>query len=43
MALKNGAAHKEVMEASWMAVMMGGGPALMYMQLVEEALKEFEA
>ena len=42
MALKSGASKKEIMEASWMAVLMGGGPALMYMQLVEEALKEFK-
>ena len=42
MALRNGATKKEIMEASWMAVLMGGGPALMYMQLVEEAVNEFK-
>lgn len=43
MALRSGATTKQVMEASWMAVLMGGGPALMYMQLVEEAIREFKA
>jgi len=41
-ALENGANKKEIMEASWMAVLMGGGPSLMYMQLVEQALDDFE-
>jgi AhpD family alkylhydroperoxidase len=41
-ALKAGANRDEVMEAAWVAVLMGGGPAVMYMQLVEEALNDFE-
>jgi len=30
------------MEAAWVAVLMGGGPSVMYMQLVEKAIKEFK-
>lgn len=41
-ALEQGANRAEIMESAWMAVLMGGGPALMYMQLVEEAINEFE-
>ena len=41
-ALQAGADRKSITEASWMAVLMGGGPSLMYMQLVEQALDEFE-
>ncbi len=40
-ALKAGATKQEIMESAWVAVLMGGGPALMYMQLVEQAIKEF--
>ncbi len=40
-ALENGATRKEILESAWMAVLMGGGPALMYAQLVLEALDEF--
>lgn len=40
--LEQGASRAEIMESAWMAVLMGGGPALMYMQLVEEAINEFE-
>ncbi|HII30160.1 alkylhydroperoxidase [Candidatus Woesearchaeota archaeon CG10_big_fil_rev_8_21_14_0_10_47_5] len=42
-ALDRGASRKEIEEASWLAVLMGGGPALMYFQLVEKALDEFSA
>jgi len=42
-ALKAGASRKQVLEASWVAVLMGGGPALMYAQCVLEALDEFKA
>ena len=41
-ALKNGATRDEITDASWVAVLMGGGPSLMYFQLVEKALDEFE-
>jgi AhpD family alkylhydroperoxidase len=42
-ALNHGATKEEIMEASWIAVMMGGGPALMYMQLVQKALDDLSA
>ncbi len=38
-AIKAGAKEEEILESIWMAVLMGGGPALMYGQL---ALKAFE-
>ena len=41
-ALENGATRKEITEASWIAVLMGGGPSLMYMQLVEQALEDYK-
>ncbi len=41
-AMEKGATDKEVMEAAWVAVLMGGGPAVMYMQLVEKAVNEFK-
>ena len=40
-ALKAGASPDEIREAAWVAVLMGGGPNLSYMILVEKALKEF--
>jgi len=40
-ALENGATPDEIREASWVAVLMGGGPALMYFQLVDKALEDF--
>lgn len=40
-AFKNGAKKEEIIEASWVAVLMGGGPSLMYMQLVEDAINDF--
>ncbi len=40
-ALDHGATPEEIREAAWVAVLMGGGPQLAYMQLVEKALKEF--
>ncbi|OYT40806.1 MAG: alkylhydroperoxidase [Desulfurococcales archaeon ex4484_58] len=40
-ALKNGATPDEIREAAWVAVLMGGGPNLSYMILVEKAIKEF--
>ena len=40
-ALEAGATPEEIMEASWVAVVMNGGPALAYVQLVEKALEEY--
>ncbi len=40
-ALDNGATPEEIRDASWIAVVMGGGPKLSYMQLVEKALEEY--
>ncbi len=40
-ALEAGATPEEIREAAWVAVLMGGGPSLAYMQLVEKAIKEF--
>jgi AhpD family alkylhydroperoxidase len=42
-ALNNGATREEIMEASMQAVLMHGGPALMYLIPVEKALDEFLA
>ncbi|MBN1195422.1 MAG: carboxymuconolactone decarboxylase family protein [Methanomicrobiaceae archaeon] len=36
-----GATREEMIEASMVAVLMGGGPALMYVKLVQDAIKEF--
>ena len=41
-ALELGASNQEIMEAAWVAVIMGGGPALMYSQLVLKALEELQ-
>ncbi|MET1159798.1 MAG: carboxymuconolactone decarboxylase family protein [Thermoprotei archaeon] len=40
-ALKAGATPDEIREAAWVAVLMGGGPNLSYMILVEKAIEEF--
>ena len=40
-AMKNGASREEIIDASMQAVLMHGGPALMYMIHVEKALDEF--
>ncbi|OQX73755.1 MAG: alkylhydroperoxidase [Campylobacteraceae bacterium 4484_4] len=40
-ALKAGASKEEILEAAMQAVLMHGGPALMYMTPVEAALEEF--
>ncbi len=40
-ALKAGATKEEIVEAGMQAVLMHGGPALMYMTPLEEALEEF--
>jgi AhpD family alkylhydroperoxidase len=40
-ALNNGASREEIIDAAMQAVLMHGGPALMYMIPVEKALDEF--
>ena len=40
-ALDAGATKEEVMEACFVAALMGGGPALMYTQLAVKALEDF--
>ncbi|HDM23305.1 MAG TPA: carboxymuconolactone decarboxylase family protein [Methanomicrobia archaeon] len=40
-ALKAGATKNEIMEACFVAALMGGGPALMYVQLVVKALDQY--
>ena len=42
-ALAHGATKEEVMEAGWVAVQMGGGPALAYLQLVQKAIDDLSA
>ena len=42
-ALNNGASREEIIEAAMQAVLMHGGPALMYLVPVEKALDEFTA
>ncbi|NBD32977.1 MAG: carboxymuconolactone decarboxylase family protein [Cyanobacteria bacterium] len=42
-ALKAGASKDEIMEALSVAILMGGGPAMMYAVHVIEAVEEFEA
>lgn len=41
-ALQQGARKQEIVEAAWVSVLMGGGPALMYAQRVLQALEEFQ-
>ncbi|HDN82781.1 MAG TPA: carboxymuconolactone decarboxylase family protein [Candidatus Altiarchaeales archaeon] len=41
-ALDAGATKDEIIEACFVAVLMGGGPALMYTQLVLKAIEEFK-
>ena len=42
-ALAHGATKEEIMEAGWVAVQMGGGPALAYLQLVQKAIDDLSA
>lgn len=42
-ALKSGATEAEIMETIGVAILMGGGPAVMYGCEALEALKQFEA
>ena len=39
-ALEHGATREEIMEAGWVAVQMGGGPSLAYLQIVQQTLDE---
>lgn len=41
-ALDAGATREEIMESCFVAAFMGGGPSLMYAQLVVKALNDFE-
>ncbi len=41
-AMHAGATREELIEASYVAVTMGGSPALMYMQLVLKAIEDFK-
>lgn len=41
-ALESGATREEIMETCFVATLMGGGPSLMYAQLVVKALKDYE-
>ena len=42
-ALAHGATKEQVMEAGWVAVQMGGGPSLAYLQLVQQAVDDLSA
>lgn len=39
-ALEKGFSKEEILEIAWVAVLMGGGPSLMYMSYVKEALED---
>jgi len=41
-ALDAGATKDEIMEACFVASLMGGGPAMMYVQLVVKAIEDFK-
>jgi len=41
-AIQLGATNQEIIEASWVAVLMGGGPTLMFAQRVLQALEELQ-
>ncbi|MDD4049747.1 MAG: carboxymuconolactone decarboxylase family protein [Candidatus ainarchaeum sp.] len=41
-ALNKGYTEEEILEIAWVAVLMGGGPSLMYMTYVKEALEEYK-
>ena len=40
--LNAGATRDEIMEAAFVAVLMGGGPAMVYTKLVYDALEEYQ-
>ncbi|MCK9241496.1 carboxymuconolactone decarboxylase family protein [Desulfocurvus sp.] len=37
-AIKTGATAEEILEAAWLAVLMGGGPKLTYMKIVRDEI-----
>lgn len=39
--LDMGLSKEEILEAAWVAVLMGGGPAMMYITLVQKALEQY--
>jgi AhpD family alkylhydroperoxidase len=41
-AFDSGASEQEIRESGWVAVLMGGGPSLSFMQLVEAAIEDFK-
>lgn len=41
MALDSGATEEEIIEASFVAVLMAGAPALMHMQILKDAIESF--
>ncbi|MFW5904463.1 MAG: carboxymuconolactone decarboxylase family protein [Candidatus Saliniplasma sp.] len=41
-ALEAGATREEILEAAFVAIMMGGGPAMTYVAELKKALDEFE-
>lgn len=40
-AIAVGATDEEIVESAWVAVLMGGGPSLMYLAEVKKALQDF--
>jgi len=42
-ALDAGATKDEIIEACYVAVVMGGGPPLMHIQLVTQAIEQFQS
>jgi AhpD family alkylhydroperoxidase len=42
-ALQAGATRDEIMESTFVAVLMGGGPAMVYAKLVHDAVMEYTA
>ncbi len=40
-ALEKGFTKEEIIEIAWVAVLMGGGPSLVYMSYVKDTLDEF--
>ena len=41
-ALEAGATKDEIMESAFVAVLMGGGPAMVYTKMVYDALQEYQ-
>jgi len=39
-ALEKGFSKEEILEIAWVAVLMGGGPSLIYLSYVKEALED---